>query len=389
VAEVFVTGGKIYPLTSVRFLAALYVIVEHGRGMVPLLSTGNSYVREFSALGYVAVDFFFVLSGYILATVYLNGKKKLDGKSFWVARFARIYPIYLVALLLDCAHFLHTWLTRHASGTEQAGIFPTLAMNALLLQGWWTRFLGINDPGWSLSTEAFFYAAFPVIGVLLWRLRTRGAWAWAAVLYMVGNAVVLIFAWRHVELATLRYNPASHLYEFLLGILTARLHSIWQQAPSRNARLQRWAPWILAASAGIYLCAVPWVHALPLQLLTHGFFSPVFCAALVALAAGNARIDKIFSMNWLVLLGEASYALYLIHVPILFMLRSRMEKQGGRLFCAYILMCVGLSVLSYLYIERPARRWIQQCWEVRSSAVTMRLTWPDAAEISAEPIQRV
>jgi peptidoglycan/LPS O-acetylase OafA/YrhL len=374
------TPAKIYPLTSVRFLAALYVILEHGRGMVPLLSTSNSYVREFSALGYVAVDFFFVLSGYILAIVYLAGTQKLDRKSFWLARFARIYPIYLVALLLDLAHFLHIWMARHAAGTEQAGIASTLLMNTLLLQGWWTRFLGINDPGWSLSTEAFFYAAFPLLGVLLWRLRARGVCVWAALLYIVGNAVVLLCASRHVELSTLRYNPASHLFEFMLGILTARLHCICQQAPSRVQRLQRYAPWMLAASAGIYFCAVPWTHALPLQLLTHGFFAPLFCTAVVSLAAGNERIDKIFSIGWLVLLGEASYALYLIHSPLLFILRSRMEKYGGWLFCVYVFLCVGLSVLSYLYIEKPARLRIHRWWVSRCQ---------QRAQLSVEPAAAV
>ena len=272
----------------------------------------------------------------------------------------------VIALLLDLPHFIHIWLSRHALGVAQPPIWATVGMNLLLLQSWWTRFLGLNDPGWSLSTEAFFYALFPFVGALLWRLRTRGAVAWALIIYLAGNAAVLFFIGRPVELAALRYNPASHLYEFLLGILTARLHFILQENPRRTRWLRGAAPWLLAACVGTYLAIVPWTTLLPLQLLAHGIFSPLFCAALLALASGNVGVNKIFSAAWSVLLGEASYSLYLIHVPIFFMLRLPLEKYGGPLFLVYVCLCIGLSVLSYLYIEKPSRRWILRKWGVRS-----------------------
>jgi peptidoglycan/LPS O-acetylase OafA/YrhL len=350
----------------VRFLAALYVVMDHGRVAVPMLSDGNGYLQKFLALGYIAVNFFFVLSGYILAVVYLQGKTSVDKRRFWVARFARVYPIYLVALALDASHLLHNWLATHAAGIAQPSIAATLVMNVVLLQAWWPKFLGINSPGWSLSAEAFFYTVFPFVGVLLWRLRIWGLLAWAAVIYLAGNAIILAFVARRVEFAPLRYNPASHLYEFLLGILTARLHFIVQENPARTAWLQRQGPWLLVGSAAAYLAVIPWTDRIQVQLLTHGIFSPLFCVALLALAAGNVRIGKLLSAAWMVLLGEASYALYLIHLPIYFILRMPLQKYGGPVFSAYLVLCVGLSMASYLYIEKPSRHWILRKWGVRS-----------------------
>jgi peptidoglycan/LPS O-acetylase OafA/YrhL len=360
------TGSKIFPLTSVRFLAALYVVIDHGADKVPMLSAGNAYVRQFAGLGYVAVNFFFVLSGYILAVVYLQGKSSVNKRNFWVARIARIYPIYLIVLALDCPHFVHSWIVNHTGAAAQPAIFPTLAMNVMLLQAWWTRFLAINIPGWSLCAEVFFYAAFPFAGALLWRLRLRGVLIWSAVIYLVGNAVVLKLVARHVGFVALRYNPASHLYEFLLGILAAKLHFILQQNSESAARLRRLAPWLLAISVGAYLLVVPLTDRIEVQLLTHGIFSPLFCIAILALASGNRGIDKLFSAAWMVLLGEASYTLYLIHEPIFFILRAPMQEYAGPAFSIYLVLCIGLSVLSYLYIEKPSRRWILRRWGVRS-----------------------
>lgn len=352
--------SKIYPLTSVRFLAAMYVVLEHGRSVVPMLSSGNVFVQQFVSLGYVSVNFFFVLSGYILAVVYLQDKSGINPQKFWTARSARIYPIYIVALLLDLPHYLHIWQVRHALGVVQPGIPRTLLANVILLQAWWTQFLGINDPGWSLSTEAFFYALFPIAGLLLWRLSRRWTLIAGFGLYAAGMAVALCNGWLHMEGSSWRYNPATHLHEFLLGILTARLHFLWLAQGKPSLWLKRWAPALLIGSALVYLCLIPASGSIPFVLLTHGVFCPLFCVILLALASGNRWIQKIFSRAWLVLLGEASYALYLIHVPIFFMLRAELERHGAWLFLVYVSLCIALSVLSYLYVERPSRRWILQ-----------------------------
>jgi peptidoglycan/LPS O-acetylase OafA/YrhL len=102
------------------------------------------------------------------------------------------------------------------------------------------------------------------------------------------------------------------------------------------------------------------------QLLTHGIFSPLFCIAVLALASGNFRINQLFSTTWMVLLGEASYALYLIHEPVFFMLRVPLQKYAGPAFAGYLVLCIGLSVMSYWYIERPSRRWIVRRWGGRN-----------------------
>jgi peptidoglycan/LPS O-acetylase OafA/YrhL len=279
-------------------------------------------------------------------------------KFFW-ARIARVYPVYVACLLLDLPHFVHSKHLDVLAGDPQqhAGVAATLGVNLLLLQGWFTHFMGINGPGWSLSNEAFFYALFPLVAAPLCRLRMRQAMAAMAAVYVAGNLAVVGFGYLHPDPATWRYFPALHWFEFLIGILSARLHVCWSQSERGRVRLRQAAPWMLAGSFAAFAAAVPMQQLVSLQLLAHGVFTPLFCCAVLALAAGNRWLEMLFAPAWFCLLGEASYSLYLLHVPVFFLLRSRLAAHGN-LFPLYCLLCIGLSVASYLWLEKPCRRWI-------------------------------
>jgi hypothetical protein len=105
---------KIHALTSLRFFAAFYVVLFH---TVPLVFGDRmqaTLTQRAISLGYVSVSFFFLLSGYILAMVYLRSGRPIDKRNFSSARFARVYPLFLVTLLADtpfvllsrmCVHF--------------------------------------------------------------------------------------------------------------------------------------------------------------------------------------------------------------------------------------------------------------------------------------------
>jgi peptidoglycan/LPS O-acetylase OafA/YrhL len=126
--------------------------------------------------GYVAVGVFFVLSGFVLAYNYDLGKR-WDGRSiarFAVARFSRIYPAYCIGLLLVMPFVVYR-LARAFSLDALSVEALTGFLNWTLLQSWIPQMaLTWNDPGWSLSNEAFFYLCFPFIGVFLWKFSTPG-----------------------------------------------------------------------------------------------------------------------------------------------------------------------------------------------------------------------
>ena len=183
---------RILPLTSVRFFAALYVMLFHTVPRIPSQTGQHGMVARTVALGYVGVSFLFLLSGFILAFVYLRNLPTVDKRKFYLARFARIYPLYLTAILLDFPHFLYT--QRHITHQSWVHSISVLVATGGLVQVWFSDLQGLNQPGWSLSVEAFFYLLFPFIGAALWRIRGRLLWPFAILVYAGGTLLVRIIS---------------------------------------------------------------------------------------------------------------------------------------------------------------------------------------------------
>ena len=359
---------KILPLTSVRFFAALYVMLFHTVPGIPSHSGQHGMIARTLALGYVGVSFFFLLSGFILAVVYLRNLPTVDKRKFYLARFARIYPLYLTAILLDFPHFLYT--QRHITHQSWAHSISALVATGGLVQVWFTDLQGLNQPGWSLSAEAFFYLLFPFIGAALWRMRGRLMWPLAILVYAGGALLVRIISTTNVSLQQQASSPIEHLYIFVLGICLAKFFLWIDEDTARSHALQRYAPWLVIGSLATFL-AVP-AFDLPISemQLQHGILIPLFAMILLAFASGNAVISTLFSVNWLVVLGEASFALYLIHVPLYTIMRHLIERYDMPAFLIYVAMTIGLSVASNYWLETPARRWILEREQVVRSLNT-------------------
>ncbi len=164
---------KIAALTSLRFFAALHVVLYHTAGISFSVLFAIPMMEQLVSIGNIAVGFFFLLSGFILSYVYLQDKQTIDVKKFYWSRIARIYPLYLLTLILDTP-FL--FLSRvHTYGLRSAVIktSATFLSNILMIQAWYGRLRGIDNPNWSLCVEALFYFIFPLVGIFLWRLRSR------------------------------------------------------------------------------------------------------------------------------------------------------------------------------------------------------------------------
>lgn len=349
---------KILPLTSIRFFAALYVMLFHSVPTIPSQSDHHGVLARILMLGNIAVPFFFLLSGFILAIVYLANSTAIDKHKFYLARFARIYPMYVAAMLLDLPHFLYTqrYVTHETWRHTGAVILTAIA----LMQAWFVSLLGLNPPGWSLSAEAFFYLLFPFIGTIVWRMRERMLLPFAVFVYIGGTLLVQIISYTNVGWWQQACSPLEHLYTFVLGICVAKLF-VWIGADEvRSRTLQRHAPLLLLGSLAAFF-AVP-IFEIPVreQLLQHGVEMPLFALILLALASGNVVLSTLFSANWLVVLGEASFALYLIHVPLNSFMRRPIERYGMPAFLIYVALTIGLSVACIQWLETPARRWIME-----------------------------
>lgn len=380
---------KIYPLNAVRFFAALLVLFHHSeRFFLPNAASGispsaNQDAIDFSLGFRVSVSFFFVLSGYSLSLAYLRKEKPIDTRKFFAARFARIYPLYLLVLVLCTPVLLADKLQIHGMALGLVKTAAIFTPNAALLQAWYpAKLLLINRPSWSLCAEAFFYCCFPSLGTLLWKLRGRGLWISALALYVGGQALVW---WMRPLIGsyTLTFFPLFHLSTFALGILVARWQSLRQERIDRT-EVQAWqATLVLGLSVAGLLLSVPLGPLFHVdQPYDNGLLAPIFAGFIWSLSAASTPASRWLCGKWLVALGNGSFALYLIHLPI----RNLFLHFGWvapACYPIYVIVCVALSLVSFYYFETPVRQWlIKQFDERRRRNIFPELTTARVGSIS-------
>ncbi len=341
-------------LTSLRFLGALYVVFYHT--LDPMAGPVSRYpgVPRILSLAYGALSFFFFLSGYILSVAHLVANRNIEDKRrFYVARFARVYPLFLLTLVLDTPD----WFVAHARsfGGYVAAIGPTAGVfleHVFMLQAWipWQR--GIDRPNWSLSVEAFLYILFPFAAIEIWKLGRKGIVIFAAGLWLVQQVVVFLAA-PHLSADTLMFLPVFHMPTFLLGMSLAR----WQQLDTE--RIQSWSNAFVVSlfllsmilSAGFLV----WPGIVPKQILNDGILAPIFALLILSVSVNGRTPAKLLAVWPLRELGDASYALYLFHVPIFHLVQRLHLPHLWSLYILYLAVCIGISVLSFHFFETPWR----------------------------------
>lgn len=334
-------------------------------------------------LGYSGVSFFFILSGFILTYTYIEpgGALRSSAAAFWGARVARVLPVYLLALALAIPPYL--WF-RDPRATPVLTELSTLTFT----QAWlpWSADAW-NGPSWSLSDEAFFYALFPFIAPLVARISRRGLNLAGNLFWLAGlSAAIMYIAINPDHLTTwgssdttlfriLRFDPLIRLPEFLLGLALGRMF-VLDRATIRPSRLRGMAlslatfgsleAIILAPASGI---------PLPTILVTDGLLNPIFALLIYSLAWGDGGAAKLFAAPILVALGEASYALYLIHIPLhiyfqrLFPAPVPATPSSYLYWSCYLLLCIVLALVIYRWVERPARRSLRRLFARHGSAI--------------------
>jgi peptidoglycan/LPS O-acetylase OafA/YrhL len=391
------SGGKTHfkPLTSLRFFAAMHVLAFHNH--LDVLTDTPAGIRNIIRAGYVSVSLFFVLSGFILAHTYLGDRENvaLDRRFFWFASLARIYPLYLIGLLLAAPFVLEAHFN---SGKPAWSALKILVMGGSccsLTQSWIPPLAVVwNGPGWSLSAEAFFYLLFPFVSPFIWRLNKRrtlialaGLWVlslvppvlcWFAPIAGFSDCPATVAPSPSWVSKLVGFNPLLRLPEFLLGIALGRLFVLQKQESStvisgqepRTIVSGRLLPW--AALAGILslLACGSWI---PYPFLHNGLLDVLFAVLIYGLARDGASMGRhalqatrFLSLPFFVLLGEASYAIYILHVPLrTWMYRILDSVHPGihpslPLFAVYTILTLAISVLVFKAIEEPARRMIRR-----------------------------
>jgi peptidoglycan/LPS O-acetylase OafA/YrhL len=351
---------RLQALTGLRIFAAGFVYLSH----IGAPKGAPGWLANFTASGYMGVTLFFILSGFVLALNYADDLRRPTRGTLWryfVARIARVYPLYLLVLVYAIVSI------RTAGGGTPRWVEHVFALQA------WDANLGVvyslNAPAWSVSVEVFLYALFPVVVILIARLRSTRSLVAVAVgvaAVMLGLALWFTIGGASREWADagsahrwLYRSPLCRLGDFTLGIVAARLY-VLSRATGRSTggRTWGWAAIVAAATViglmmlkPLYGTAWSWdvAYALPCVVL------------ILALAMRPAgALGRVLSRPLVVLLGEASYAFYLVHwmlIPGLGAGRWTRDVTGMvvvrevMIFGVVLMVAVGLHVV----VERPAR----------------------------------
>nr|WP_184088755.1 acyltransferase [Sphingomonas xinjiangensis] len=332
-----------------RGLAAWAVVLFHVRLSIAGLPPA---AEALLSKGYLAVDFFFLLSGFV---IWLSASDMLraGGLSalprFLQRRAARIWPLHLFMLAVAALLSLALLATGRQS---QQFAWAELPLHLLLLQNWgFTDALRWNDPAWSISCELGAYLLFPVLVLSVdWR-RTPSAVIVLAVLLLLG---LLHMGYQLQGASSLgeaipRLGMLRCLLEFAAGTGVGALWLRWQS---------RWLHAALGSTflgVGLLACAgsglLPETLALPAGL----------AALLLTLALSAGRAGNVLECAPLHYLGEISYATYLGHFLLWFAFKLVLVGPsgmiGGALLALYLLLVLVSSVALYHLVERPAQRW--------------------------------
>jgi peptidoglycan/LPS O-acetylase OafA/YrhL len=317
--------------------------------------------------GYTSVSFFLLLSGFILTYNY-SGRAAAGGMragKFWLARFSRLYPVYVFSLVVSLG-MLGAEFHAHTAAGFAAGIGLTL----LLVQGWSPTLSTFwNTPAWTMSTEVFFYLIFPL--AVRWKRPRRLGWLLALLggLWVAGMVCPALYTWLRPDgelhpgrysngwwIRALKFTPPPHLPSFLFGMALADLNERFPAA-------SRWRLVCGVAGLGSLYFVLAHGDRLPYVFLHDGLLMPLFGLTILGLAGKNI-LSGFFGFLPFVLLGEASYCLYLLHFNLWTVLHeSGILRKTGLValdpWFSYLLLVVA-AVLTMKWVEKPGQRMIRR-----------------------------
>jgi len=354
--------ARLNALTGLRTFAAINIVLFH-----------FSDPRKFGFLapvinaGYASVSFFILLSGFVLAYNYAGRARagELDRVKFWKARFTRLYPIYLLSLILS-------WrmITQEQGAHTHLMFWMGMVLTPLLLQGFIPSIATfLNTPAWTMSAECSYYAIFPWLAS--WKrpeafrphlMKMAGVWCLGVLpgaLYIAFNPDGIAHPDRFsygTWLQALKYTPYTHLASFIFGVMLANL----DEMIPRRSQLRLWLG--LAGFAGLF-ALLEMGPVIPYALIHDGLLMPLFGCIILGLAGQNLLASS-FGLRPLVFVGEASYCLYLLHFSLWNLLHdshilNRLHLDPYDPWISYGIL-IALAILALHLVEKPAQNLLRQ-----------------------------
>lgn len=353
--------GKLLPLESLRGFAALSVVIYH-------FQIGSHFNNPFTNNGSLMVDFFFVLSGFVICLSYNDRLSNVPSLiEFQKRRFWRLYPLHLLMLFV----FLSIEVAKYLAETH-FGLTPgnpaftknnanSFIANLFLLQNWLLPDLTFNYPSWSISAEFFTYLIFAT--TLLLVKNSKKVIAIAFVYIAISGYMLMEFGWGSDNIG----GPARCIFGFFLGVIAYFIADRLREESLQNS---------LPATLLLLVCVwcisnrdVIFYFEISLPLL--------FAMTIIAVSktSGDTAITKVLSNEKFVWLGTISYGVYMIHAAVLWVLTQTLRvvfqfpnktTVDGKVvidissvWLADLLtifaigITIGLASLSYHLLERP------------------------------------
>jgi peptidoglycan/LPS O-acetylase OafA/YrhL len=367
-ATTAVTGRHLPALNGLRGLAVMGVVAYH-------LQIG------WAQGGYLGVDLFFVLSGFLITTLLLEewvGTGRVNLVAFWGRRARRLLPaLFLVVAALA----LYLVVNAHFGGPGANGLIDLDGLRGdaiatlLYVNNWHlifahqSYFAQFSTPSplqhtWSLAIEEQFYLVWPLVLLVLLRYGRRG-WrrvgVTVTVVLGVGSSVLMALLFHPgVDPSRIYYGTDTRLFDLMAGATVAFLAAARPQPNSSARRTLHWVGPAAAVVLGVFWVRAGTPGGLPTNFMFEGGF--LLCAALAALVVADARLLQsgwfARGLAWrpLHFLGTISYGIYLWHWPVIVYLNgARTGLSTWSLDLLRIVVTLVVSTASYYLVERPIR----------------------------------
>jgi peptidoglycan/LPS O-acetylase OafA/YrhL len=377
-----VARPQILALTGLRFVAAFSVLVAHAVHWIATVPSDYTVIVLLGEASGLGMPLFFVLSGFVIHYNYghyFSGPLPLPAFTrFMIARFARLYPLYVALLLI---YFWQRGVNFWEVGYIGRFLTLTQAWQPLYSGPTWVGHLYLA-PAWSISVEWFLYIFYGLVGVRLLQFKTmRGsltAFAVVAAIYYAG----VVIAFRHSDFLNnwtltayaadvrpqhalfgwvFNTGPIGRWFEFTFGMLAAQVFFL--KGPLNEAQ-QRIARWIMYVA--LLMVFLIYVNPLRSSLVAFGFSmasfsSPFIAIILFACASAPSVFSKVMGSRPAVVLGDASYSIYLLHALVLPMFALPASVAAPSWYWVWqmslsLAVVLLLSLLTYKLYESPARR---------------------------------
>ncbi len=339
-------------LTGIRGIAAWFVVFFHLQ--LTLVALFPAAAIAVISKGYLAVDLFFVLSGFVLWANYGKRLRKGDGQAriaFLWRRFARVWPLHAAILCVYIAFAVVLILTGRSSDDYPLAQLPA---HFLLVHNWgFSSSLTWNDPSWSISTEFAAYLVFPVLASMArWdRMSSAALIAIAAGLcafvaalyashgaYSLGDEISRLGVWRC-------------LAQFCLGNIACIVWLRWRDNPSARSR-------------ALLVGGVIGAAGVLFELAETVVVPPLFTVLILALAFDKGRVSRALSVRPVLYLGEISYSTYLSHYLLFIVFKILFVDDSVLLgwvsLAGYLTILLLASAGLYHGVEKPAQRWLNR-----------------------------